>query len=174
MRQIERQVMLRVLDTRWREHLYEMDYLQEGIHLRAMGQRDPLTEWQREGYDMFQAMMGAIDDDFAKYVMHLQVVKEEEPTALPDVSNFRYTAPSDNPQDAAQGVPSVAQVAQPQVEVQLNDGALGGGAALPAMPAQPDPNATMAPIIRSAEEKIGRNDPCHCGSGKKYKHCHGR
>jgi preprotein translocase subunit SecA len=158
-----------VLDTRWREHLYEMDYLQEGIHLRAMGQRDPLTEWQREGFDMFEAMMGAIDDDFAKYVMHLQVVKQE-PAALPDVSSFRYTAPSDNPQDAAQGVPSVAQVAPPpppqQAEVQLQDG--------PALPAQPDPNATMAPIVRSAEEKIGRNDPCHCGSGKKYKHCHGR
>jgi preprotein translocase subunit SecA len=170
MRQIERQVMLRVLDTRWREHLYEMDYLQEGIHLRAMGQRDPLTEWQREGYAMFEAMMGAIDDDFAKYVMHLQVVRQEEPAALPDVSSFKYTAPSENPQDAAQGVPSVAQVApaqpQPQPEVETTGG--------PALPQQPDPNATMTPIVRSADEKIGRNDPCHCGSGKKYKHCHGR
>jgi preprotein translocase subunit SecA len=165
MRQIERQVMLRVLDTRWREHLYEMDYLQEGIHLRAMGQRDPLTEWQREGYDMFQAMMGAIDDDFAKYVMHLQVVKQE-PQELPDVSSFRYTAPSDNPQDAAQGVPAVAQVAMPQPEVEIADG--------PSAVSQPDPTATMVPIVKSAEDKIGRNDPCHCGSGKKYKHCHGR
>jgi preprotein translocase subunit SecA len=167
MRQIERQVMLRVLDTRWREHLYEMDYLQEGIHLRAMGQRDPLTEWQREGYAMFEAMMGAIDDDFAKYVMHLQVVKEEAP-ALPDVSNFRYTAPSENPQDAAQGIPSLAQAPAPQLEqrLELEDG--------PAMPQQPDPNQTMVPIVKSDAEKIGRNDPCHCGSGKKYKHCHGR
>ena len=170
MRQIERQVMLRVLDTRWREHLYEMDYLQEGIHLRAMGQRDPLTEWQREGYDMFNAMMGAIDDDFAKYVMHLQVVKQE-PTPVPDVSNFRYTAPSDSPGGDDSGVPSVvAQATQntpsPAAEVQITDG--------PAQPSAPDPTATMVPIVRSAEEKIGRNDPCHCGSGKKYKHCHGR
>ncbi|HET7688780.1 MAG TPA: preprotein translocase subunit SecA [Nocardioidaceae bacterium] len=167
MRSVERQVMLRVLDTRWREHLYEMDYLQEGIHLRAMGQKDPLTEWQREGFEMFNAMMSAIDDDFAKYVLHLQVVKQE-PAALPDVSNFKYTAPSENPQDAAHGVPSVAQVpvAQPQPDVQIADG--------PRAPQQPDPTATMAPIVRSAEEKIGRNDPCHCGSGKKYKHCHGR
>src|SRR5690606_14903812 len=72
MRQIERQVMLRVIDTRWREHLYEMDYLQEGIHLRAMGQKDPLVEWQREGYAMFSAMVDAIAEDFVKYVMHLQ------------------------------------------------------------------------------------------------------
>ena len=167
MRQVERQVMLRVLDTRWREHLYEMDYLQEGIHLRAMGQKDPLTEWQREGYEMFNAMMAAIDDDFAKYVLHLQVVKEE-PAALPDVSSYKYTAPSENPQDAAQGVPSVAQVPiqQQQPEVQITDG--------PRAVQQPDPTASMAPIVRSAEEKIGRNDPCHCGSGKKYKHCHAR
>jgi preprotein translocase subunit SecA len=167
MRQIERQVMLRVLDTRWREHLYEMDYLQEGIHLRAMGQRDPLTEWQREGYAMFEAMMGAIDDDFAKYVMHLQVVKQEETPALPDVSNFKYTAPTGQPGGAVPNIVAQSTPApQPQPDVELQGG--------PGMPAQPDPTATMTPVVRSAEEKIGRNDPCHCGSGKKYKNCHGR
>ena len=169
MRQIERQVMLRVLDTRWREHLYEMDYLQEGIHLRAMGQRDPLTEWQREGYAMFEAMMGAIDDDFAKYVMHLQVVREE-PQALPDVSNFKYTAPSDQPGGAVPNIVAQSSQPQPQLEPQPDVEIQNG----PALPQQPDPNATMTPIVKSAEEKIGRNDPCHCGSGKKYKHCHGR
>jgi preprotein translocase subunit SecA len=145
-----------------------MDYLQEGIHLRAMGQRDPLTEWQREGYAMFEAMMGAIDDDFAKYVMHLQVVRQEETPALPDVSSFKYTAPSENPQEAAQGVPNVVAQATP---APARDIEVEGG---PGLPQQPDPTATMTPITRSAEEKIGRNDPCHCGSGKKYKHCHGR
>jgi preprotein translocase subunit SecA len=175
MRQVERQVMLRVLDTRWREHLYEMDYLQEGIHLRAMGQKDPLIEWQNEGYAMFQAMMESINDDFAKYVMHLQVVKQEQPQALPDVSNFRYTAPSDTPGGSQPNVPPVVAQSMPQPapppEVQLQQPQIEGG---PAAPRQPDPNATMTPIIRSAEEKIGRNDPCHCGSGKKFKHCHGR
>jgi len=167
MRQVERQVMLRVLDTRWREHLYEMDYLQEGIHLRAMGQKDPLNEWQREGYEMFQAMMSAINDDFAKYVMHLQVVKQE-PQPLPDVSNFKYTAPADTPGAPQPNVPSVVaqSTPQPTPEVQIQEG--------PRPPQQPDPTATMAPIVKSAEEKIGRNDPCHCGSGKKFKHCHGR
>ena len=86
------------------------------------------------------------------------------------MSSFKYTAPSENPQDAAQGVPSVgAQVP--------HAAAAGGGRSTDGprgAPQQPDPTATMAPIVRSAEEKIGRNDPCHCGSGKKYKHCHGR
>jgi preprotein translocase subunit SecA len=177
MRQVERQVMLRVLDTRWREHLYEMDYLQEGIHLRAMGQKDPLVEWQREGYTMFQAMIEAINDDFAKYVMHLQVVRQEQPQQLPDVSSFKYVAPSDTPGAPQPNVPPVVaqstapmpapeQAPQPSPDVQIQQG--------PRAPQQPDPNATMTPIVKSAEEKIGRNDPCHCGSGKKFKHCHGR
>ena len=73
MRQVERQVMLKIIDTKWREHLYEMDYLQEGINLRAMGQKDPLTEWQREGYEMFGMMMKGIAQDLVRYVMHVQV-----------------------------------------------------------------------------------------------------
>src|SRR6476619_5431424 len=78
MREVERQVMLRIIDQRWREHLYEMDYLQEGINLRAMGQKDPLVEWQREGFEMFTMMMDAIAEDFVKYVMHLEVVAEQQ------------------------------------------------------------------------------------------------
>jgi preprotein translocase subunit SecA len=79
MRDVERQVMLRIIDQRWREHLEEMDYLQEGINLRAVGQKDPLTEWQREGYEMFGQMMKGIAQDFVKYVMHVQVIRKEEP-----------------------------------------------------------------------------------------------
>ena len=81
MREIERRVMLSIIDQRWREHLYEMDYLQEGINLRAMGQKDPLVEWQREGYDMFGQMIDAISDDFVRYVMHLDVVVEQRAPA---------------------------------------------------------------------------------------------
>ena len=73
LREIERRVMLSMIDQHWREHLYEMDYLREGINLRAMGQKDPLAEWQREGFDMFEAMMGQIQDNFVAYVSHLQV-----------------------------------------------------------------------------------------------------
>ena len=73
MREVERQVMLRIIDQRWREHLEEMDYLKEGINLRAMGQKDPLVEWQREGFEMFGGMMKGIAQDFVAYVMHVQV-----------------------------------------------------------------------------------------------------
>ena len=79
MREIERQVMLRIIDQRWREHLEEMDYLQEGINLRALGQKDPLTEWQREGFEMFGALMKGIAQDFVKYVMRVQVIRNDQP-----------------------------------------------------------------------------------------------
>src|SRR5262249_43809047 len=78
LREIERRVMLSVIDSHWREHLYEMDYLQEGINLRAMGQKDPLVEWQREGFDMFEAMMGLIKDEFVRYAFHIEVTPGEQ------------------------------------------------------------------------------------------------
>ena len=93
MRDVERQVMLRIIDQRWREHLDEMDYLQEGINLRAMGQKDPLTEWQREGFEMFGSMMKGIAQDFVKYVMHVQVVRKEAPA--PVVQNVQQTSSDD-------------------------------------------------------------------------------
>src|SRR5829696_8126842 len=93
MRDVARQVMLRIIDQRWREHLEEMDYLQEGINLRAMGQKDPLTEWQREGFEMFGSMMKGIAQDFVKYVMHVQVVRKEAPA--PIVQNVQQTSSDD-------------------------------------------------------------------------------
>ena len=89
MREVERQVMLRIIDQRWREHLYEMDYLQEGINLRAMGQKDPLVEWQREGYNMFGQMMHGIAQDFVRYVMHVQVVQQPAGERRPAVQNVQ-------------------------------------------------------------------------------------
>ncbi len=157
MRQVERQVMLRVIDTRWREHLYEMDYLQEGIHLRAMGQKDPLVEWQREGFAMFSAMVDAIAEDFVKYVMHLQVVRQPPPEAQ-EVRNVEYSAPED-PAQGTKGMQAAA-VAEARAQGQA--------------PPEPEEPEVMTPVVKSAEEKLGRNEPCHCGSGKKFKHCHGR
>ena len=95
MREVERQVMLRIIDQRWREHLEEMDYLQEGINLRAMGQKDPLVEWQREGFEMFGAMMKGIAQDFVRYVMHVQVVRNGSAAAgagAPAVQNVQTTS----------------------------------------------------------------------------------
>jgi preprotein translocase subunit SecA len=159
MRQVERQVMLRVIDTRWREHLYEMDYLQDGIHLRAMGQKDPLVEWQREGYAMFTAMVDAIANDFVKYVMHVQVVQEPQAAPAAEVRDLRTSGPV----APEQGSGGIRQAAVAEAEAQ--------GVVPPPAAAEPEVNT---PVVKAAEQRVGRNEPCWCGSGKKYKLCHGR
>ncbi|HVW33724.1 MAG TPA: preprotein translocase subunit SecA [Acidimicrobiia bacterium] len=160
LREIERRVMLSVIDQKWREHLYEMDYLQEGINLRAMGQKDPLVEWQREGFDMFEAMMGAVEDDFVRYVFHLQVVKEEEP-APQRPRRLQYSAA----EDPVQGAEALRQTA-------VAEHAAGGLVDEGVVAEAQDEAMVQAPV--RVEKTPGRNDPCFCGSGKKYKFCHGR
>jgi preprotein translocase subunit SecA len=163
MRQVERQIMLQIIDTKWREHLYEMDYLQEGIHLRAMGQKDPLVEWQREGYDMFGQMMHGIAQDFVKYIMHAQVtVAEQQQPAMPAVSNVSYSAPEDP--SSAPSTLGAAAAAQAVAD---------GGAAPATTPVEDEPTVNV-PIVKSEWDKTPRNAPCPCGSGKKFKMCHGR
>jgi preprotein translocase subunit SecA len=130
-RDIERRVLLSVLDNRWREHLYEMDYLQEGIGLRAIAQKDPLIEYQREGFGMFEGMLESLKEDFVRYVFHLQVVREDR-------------------------APEEKQKAQ-QARWRLTS--------------SDTPEAPVAETVRS--DKVPRNAPCPCGSGKKYKKCHG-
>ncbi len=165
LRDIERKVMLSVIDQHWREHLYEMDYLQEGINLRAMGQKDPLSEWQREGFDMFEAMMGAVEDDFVRYVFHLQVVEESE--AATQVSNVQYQAAD----DPVSGAGSIRQAVQAEAAAQAGHDV--GGNQLPARQAALPTSAPSHEPVR-VEKTPGRNEPCHCGSGKKFKVCHGR
>ena len=125
LRRLERTVVLSIVDTKWREHLAEMDYLRAGIGLRAMGQKDPLVEYQREGYDMFADMVASIKHDSIRYLFHAQMV--EQP-----------------------------QQAQPKVRLQASGG-----------------QGQAVKRQASAKDKVGRNDPCPCGSGKKYKRCHG-
>ncbi len=160
LREVERQVMLRVIDQRWREHLYEMDYLQEGINLRAMGQKDPLVEWQREGYEMFGKLMKGIADDFVRYVMHVQVV-QKEPEAAPALQNLQTTS-ADNAQTS--GFQAAAESA-------AADGSLDEETAREVAAARPVEKAQ--PIVKDDWSKTPRNAPCPCGSGKKYKQCHG-
>jgi preprotein translocase subunit SecA len=160
LREIERRVMLSVIDQHWREHLYEMDYLREGINLRAMGQRDPLAEWQREGFDMFEAMMAMIDEDFVRYVTHLEVVAQEEEQGPRKLS---YSAPEGPVQGAA--ALQQARVSQPVEEAALEE---FGDAPGPVGPI----GAANEPV--TVEKTPGRNEPCYCGSGKKFKLCHGR
>ena len=148
MRQVERQVMLRLIDQKWRSHLHEMDLLREGIHLRAMGQKDPATEWQREGFDMFGQMMDSIAEDFVRYVMHVQL--------------------AERPADDTQRLEGVS------ADKAGNAEQAPGSPQRQARPAATGPPACRAPVVKSDLEKVGRNQPCPCGSGKKYKMCHGR
>jgi len=165
LRELERRVMLSMIDQHWREHLYEMDYLREGINLRAMGQRDPLAEWQREGFDMFEAMMGQIQDQFVAYVSHLQVATvEETPRAAP--ARMRYSSADDQVQGAGALRATAATMAPEDLMGELD----GGGADEPVFTSGAD--EVMQPV--RVDKTPGRNEPCYCGSGKKYKLCHGR
>jgi preprotein translocase subunit SecA len=158
LRSIERQVMLQIIDQRWRDHLAEMDYLREGINLRAMGQQDPLVAWQREGFAMFGALMDGIDDDYLRYVMHVEAVTTE--TVVPQFERAVYEA-ADDPVADVPSTPAplpAAGVANDQAGAPL------GGEQMV---------ETMVPVVRDPNSKLGRNDPCWCGSGKKFKFCHG-
>jgi preprotein translocase subunit SecA len=167
LREIERRVMLSVIDQHWREHLYEMDYLREGINLRAMGQRDPLAEWQREGFDMFEAMMEGIKDDFVRYIFRLEVVADDQPR---QARNLRYSAAEDPVQGS--GGFAAAALAGP-IESLDDGGGMDGMGEMDGGPrALPPEQAPMEPV--RVEKTPGRNEPCYCGSGKKYKLCHGR
>ena len=141
MRELERQVVLSVFDRKWREHLYEMDYLQEGIGLRAMGQRDPLVEYQKEGYDLFVAMMDAIKEQVVGFTFNAQVQVQENQqsveakgfTKVEKQQNLSYSAPSIDGEEAS----------------------------------------TQPVVKQRTVVEVGRNEQCPCGSGKKYKRCHG-
>ncbi len=166
MRSAERIVLLRVLDAAWRDHLYEMDYLQEGIGLRAMGQRDPLVEYQREGYDLFQQLLGRIGEDFSKYIFHVQAVAEQEQREQRP-RNLQYTS-APKTSGARRAPAGVAAAAAAQTATAPVSGSAPSGGAPQGAEAEPE----YQTVVREGE-KVGRNDPCPCGSGKKYKRCHG-
>jgi preprotein translocase subunit SecA len=171
MRQVEREIMLQIVDQKWREHLSEMDYLREGINLRAMGQQDPLVAWQTEGYEMFGQMMASIDDDYVRYVMRAQVqVLDQADEQTQDLDRATYLA-SDDP---VGGTASLRQAAASMSPAELAEANAFGDDGAAGAPDVPEPEIIQAPIVKSEREKLGRNDPCWCGSGKKYKQCHGR
>ncbi|MGD9851889.1 MAG: preprotein translocase subunit SecA [Nitrospirales bacterium] len=131
---VERTILLQMIDQHWKDHLWGMDQMKDGIGLRGYGQKDPLAEYKREGYDMFAAMMGRIKSDTLERLFKFQLVRGERPEPEPE--------------------------ALKPVQLNLNRG--GESAAVP-------PQKT----VQRVEDKVGRNDPCPCGSGKKYKKCHG-
>jgi preprotein translocase subunit SecA len=176
MRQLEREVMLQLIDQKWRIHLSEMDYLREGIGLRAMGQQDPLVAWQREGYEMFGQLMSGIDDDYVKIVMHAQVriLEEASDDDAAALAGATYQASDDPVQGTAGLQRTLAAGPAPGEEVvfaggdpQVERSAAAATAQVAAM--------VDAPVVKeSVWDRVGRNDACPCGSGKKFKFCHGR
>ena len=172
-RQLERDIMLQIIDQRWQDHLAEMDYLREGINLRAMGNQDPLVAYQREGFAMFGKLMDGISDDYLRYVFHVQVINEPAPE--PDLDRANYLAADDPVQ--GDGAIAAAFAAATPAEIEEAAAAMGdpgGNGFQPgAMNNMADDGETQLPIVKSDREKIGRNEPCWCGSGKKFKLCHG-
>jgi preprotein translocase subunit SecA len=172
-RQLERDIMLQIIDQRWQDHLAEMDYLREGINLRAMGNQDPLVAYQREGFAMFGKLMDGINDDYLRYVFHVQVMAE--PAAEPDLDRASYLAADDPVQ--GDGAISAAFASATPAELEEMTAGIVGPSANPAQGGVTnrlaDDGETQLPIVKSDREKIGRNDPCYCGSGKKFKLCHG-
>ncbi len=178
MRQLEREIMLQLIDQRWREHLSEMDYLREGIYLRQMGQRDPLVEWQRDGYEMFGQMMASVDDDYVKYVMHAQVQIQDQPALETSLSGASYSAP-EGPVLGSQAIAG-ALAAGPAPGEELvfaseEDVANMRARAAGRTAGNGGPVARQPVQSATGEfDRVGRNDPCPCGSGKKFKFCHGK
>jgi preprotein translocase subunit SecA len=163
LRRVERDVMLQIVDGQWKDHLYSLDHLKEGIGLRGYGQRDPLVEYKRESFDLFQDMKTRVDEDMVRYLWWLRPVPADE-AASPRVRAPRRAAPA-AVIESAQSASAFAGGAVGPVAA-----AGGGGRPRPARTGGDD-----APIhtVRRDAPKVGRNDPCPCGSGKKYKKCHG-
>jgi preprotein translocase subunit SecA len=165
MREIERFLILQVVDTRWREHLDAMEYLRDGIHLRAMAQKDPLVEYRSEGHAMFEELGQIIREEVVRYLFHVELEQEQAeqltPSAAPAAQDLSYEHQSLAGADAiaAAGGNGSGNGAA----TGFTAGAVGGGAT----------SVATGQRTVSEHQKVGRNDPCWCGSGKKFKKCHG-
>ncbi|WP_329251574.1 preprotein translocase subunit SecA [Actinoallomurus sp. NBC_01490] len=168
LRELERRVVLSVLDRKWREHLYEMDYLQEGIGLRAMAQRDPLVEYQREGYDMFTAMLEGIKEESVGYLFNLEVeiAEEEQQPAVAGVGEAPVEV-ADTAEEEEDDVPEI-------VAKGLDEGGRPQSLSYSAPTVDGEGGVeTHTDETDDVYADVSRNDPCPCGSGKKFKRCHG-
>jgi preprotein translocase subunit SecA len=168
MRDVERYVILQIVDRRWREHLENMEYMRDGIHLRAMAQKDPLAEYRHEGHLMFLELTAAIREEVVMTLFHAQVAPQQAPELQPEAvgdGNLSYEHQSLAGAEAIAAAGGAARTA-----------AAGGGGAASLTPAGGGGGA-VATMPRQRvvpeQEKLGRNDPCWCGSGKKFKKCHG-
>jgi preprotein translocase subunit SecA len=174
MRELERQVILSVLDRKWREHLYEMDYLREGIYLRAYSQRDPLVEYQREGFDMFAAMMDGIKAEVVGYLFNLEVqIDEEVEPEAEEAEPMREPLPVADGQVADGRAP---EQHAPQIRAKGLQRPQAPQKLTYAGPTETGEVEQRGQTVSNADDPyagIGRNALCPCGSGKKFKKCHG-
>ncbi|MFA4930908.1 MAG: preprotein translocase subunit SecA [Patescibacteria group bacterium] len=154
MRRLEKLVMLKIIDNLWQDHLDEMDYLRTGVGLRGYGQRDPLIEYKHEAYNLYQQLLLNINDQIAKTIFKVTIIKQPL-----------------NPLQGKEVKPDAASISRRDATVKTYSRA-GSNATLP-QPTQAAPTG-KTPTIKRDQPKVGRNDPCPCGSGKKYKKCHGR
>jgi preprotein translocase subunit SecA len=186
MRELERRVVLSVLDRKWREHLYEMDYLREGIGLRGYAQRDPLVEYQREGYDMFMAIMDGIKEESVGFLFNLdvQLVDEDEPVEddVEEEPLRRELRSFDQPDEGHDHRPHITAkgLDQSRTPQHLSYSAPSEDDSALAVPAafggDAQPESRPGTTVTNADDEfaeVGRNALCPCGSGKKYKRCHG-
>ena len=157
---IERDVMLQIADTQWKDHLYSLDHLKEGIGLRGYGQRDPLVEYKKESFGLFTDMKDRVDEEMVRYLFWLRPVPAEEAPAVRRPARraapLTFSAPSETASVFGSDRTAAAV-------------ATGSGP----RPARTGGDDAAVRTVRRDEPKVGRNDPCPCGSGKKYKKCHG-
>ena len=167
LRRVERDIMLQIVDSQWKDHLYSLDHLKEGIGLRGYGQKDPLVEYKKESFALFTAMKDRIEEEIVRYLWRLTpVVNEAETPPAP----VRQPTPRRAPQLTVTGPATAAAAASPFGAIRSRGSA--AAVAEPPRPARTGGDDTVRQVKRD-EPKVGRNDPCPCGSGKKYKKCHG-
>ena len=174
LRWLERRIILDVVDTQWKDHLLSLDHLKEGIGLRGYGQKDPLVEFKKEAFILFEDMMARIDNETIRYLYHVQIQQGEAPPPQPQqrqepprgamggAAAAVASAAARAEEAPAQKLPDFARALEKRQERQQKDLQFQTGAA-----------QAEAPKPVRAGAKVGRNDPCPCGSGKKYKKCHG-
>jgi len=167
MREIERYLILQVVDLRWREHLESMEYLRDGIHLRAMAQKDPLVEYRAEGHAMFEELGAIIREEVVRYLFHVQIEREDadrlQPAQAPMGGDLAYEHESLAGADAIGAAAGGNGGAGVGARAAVTAGTRAGAAT----------TVSTGQRVASDWDKVGRNDPCPCGSGKKFKKCHG-
>ncbi|MDQ3678451.1 MAG: SEC-C metal-binding domain-containing protein, partial [Actinomycetota bacterium] len=163
MRALERYLLLQIIDERWREHLYDMDYLREGIHLRGFAQIEPIVAYKNEAFELFEDLMNTIWSDFARMIFNVEVeVEGAEPPEQRYEPSGTSTAPG-RVSYSGGGADTPSALAEAR--------ASGGAAVEDEEYVAPEP---VQQRVLSEDQQIGRNDPCWCGSGKKFKRCHGQ